>query len=373
MAIEILTQDRNTAKGMQGLTPFGRILALYTFRWGHRELLYEIMIPRMRGRKPSTAERLFERHIRRLRRTRRSATAAILARAHFDMTQQGRKLARALQSVIPRDEYAIITAGEASGDVATALALLIDLRRRTRRIVFATLRMYGSFLMYLSLLIGTMIFTARQALPSLQAMMDLSQSTPTPSQRHLVSVAQWATGSGPAYLGLALLVLTLALISSLFLLTGRVRVFLERFPPWSTYRGLHGYVWLSTFVILVRSGRSETKVLEQQAEYASRWLRERLDRLALLMGQHAKLLPAALDESGFFFPSPDMIDDIDARWTGDSESYDGLLESCSIWADEIEKRSIILARSVEMVCTLTVYFLVAAMTGQLYGFIPKHF
>lgn len=373
MAIEILTQDRNTAKGMQGLTPFGRLLALYTFRWGHRELLYEIMIPRMKGRKPTTPERLFERHIQRLRRTRRSATAAILARAHFDMTQQGRKLARALQPVIPRDEYAIITAGEASGQIATALALLVDLRRRTRRIVSATLRMYGSFLLYVLLLIGTMIFTARQALPSLQAMMELSQSPPTPSQRHLISAAHWATGNGPAYLGLILLVLGLALLSSLFLLTGRARVFLERFPPWSTYRGLHGYIWLSTFVILVRSGRSETRVLEQQAEYASPWLRERLDRLALLMGHHAKLLPAALDESGFLFPSPDMIDDIDAKWAGDSESYDSLLESCAIWADEIEKSAVRRARTVELVCTLTVYFLVAEMTAQLYGFVPKHF
>ncbi|GBQ91198.1 pilus biosynthesis protein PilR [Asaia krungthepensis] len=373
MAIEILTQDRGPAKGMQGLTPFGRLLALYTFRWGHRELLYETMIPRMRGKKPSTPERLFERHARRLRRTRRSGTAAIVERAHFDMAQQGRKLARALQPVIPRDEYAIITAGEASGQIATSLSLLIDLRRRTRRILLATLRMYGSFVMYLVLMIGTLVFMAKEALPSLQLLMEVSRNPPTPSQQRLISVAQWATGHGPAYLGLVLVALALGVTSSLFFLTGRVRVFLERFPPWSTYRGLQGYVWLSTFVILVRSGRSETKVLEQQAEHASPWLRERLDRLAVLMGQHARLLPVALDESGFLFPSPDMIDDIDAKWTGDGDSYDGLLETNAIWADEIEKTAIRRARAVELVCILVVFFLVAELNKQLFDFMPTHF
>lgn len=46
-------------------------------------------------------------------------------------------------------------------------------------------------------------------------------------------------------------------------------------------------------------------------------------------------LPEAMEDSGFAFPSAEVIDDIEASWGG-TGAYDRLLQSSRAWADEIE-------------------------------------
>jgi len=370
MAFQILHEDKRADRGMGGLTGIARLGARIDFRWKRRAGLYAMMVPRLREKNGLTPERLFAKYAQRLRRTYRKATARIVERVLYEMTDEGRRLAASLRPVIPRDEYAIIHAGEVGGDIATALELLLDLRARTRRIVKATLRLYGTILVYAGLIFGTLYIMANYAIRPLEAFAKMSGGAPSSSQIWLMAATAWISGWGPTIVASLFALFVALTIASLTRLTGPVRVKLERFPPWSTYRAIQGYVWLATYIILVRAGRPETQVLEEQAERASPWLRERLSAIAELMGLHAKLFPVALEESGFHFPSPDMIDDIGNAWGGDDDAYERLLRSSRTWADEIEESALWRAETMKGVGMIVMYVLVAMLGLAINDFVP---
>lgn len=372
MSFELVYKDRRKDQGMSGLTPLRRLAALYDFRWARRAGLYEMMVPRLREKHATTPERMFEMYIKRLRRTYRYATAKVVERAHYEMAYDGRKLAAALRPVVPDDEYAIIHAGEAGGSLDTALELLLDMRARTRRIVNAVISMYATFVSYALMIFVTLYLVAQKAIVPLETFARSTGQPPSTMKSILIAAADWTSGCGPMIVAGVVLLFSTAMIASLTLLRGPIRVRLERFPPWSTYRAIQGYVWLSTYIILVRSGRPETKVLEEQAARASPWLRERLEAVAELMGKHARLLPAALEECGYHFPSPDMIDDIGNAWIGASDAYDALQQKARLFAEEIEKSAVFWSHNFKGIGLMVMYGLAAFIGMALNTFLPSN-
>ncbi|MFC0512078.1 MULTISPECIES: type II secretion system F family protein [Asaia] len=315
---------------------------------------------------------MFEMYIKRLRRTYRYATARVVERAHYEMAFDGRKLAAALRPVIPNDEYAILHAGEIGGCLDTALELLLDMRARTRRIVNAVISMYATFVSYALMIFVTLYIVAQKAIVPLQTFAQATGQPPSTMKSILIAAADWTSGRGPMVAVGGALFCSVLMIASLTLLRGPLRVRLERFPPWSTYRAIQGYVWLSTYIILVRSGRPETKVLEEQAERASPWLRERLEAIAELMSEHARLLPVALEEAGYHFPSPDMIDDIGNAWIGASDAYDALLVKARLFAEEMEKSAVFWSQTFRGIGLLVMYGLALFIGMALNTFLPSN-
>jgi len=371
MSFEITYLESEALRGLDSLAGLERIRLQAAFGWKVRRKLYSMMIPRLRESNGTTPERLLRRFAKRMQRRlfgKGAAQAVELLRA--EMLDGGKKFAPAFRPLIPADEYFIIDAGERAGDIATALELLVDLRGRTTKIMAATRKTYLTLAGFLLMLYGTIWAIAKYAIRNLVTFSQAASSTRTASQDFLIAATDWINGSGPAYVGAGLLLATAAVYASLRFLTGPMRLLLERLPPWSTYRAIQGYIWLATYIILVRSGRPETLVLQEQAEKASPWLRERLAAVAELMGQHARLFPAALEECGFNFPSPDIIDDIDDAWGGAEGGYDRLLISSRTWADEIERAALDRAEAVKTGGYLAMFVVSGLIAIAIDTFVP---
>lgn len=106
--------------------------------------------------------------------------------------------------------------------------------------------------------------------------------------------------------------------------TGSVRTFFDRFPPWSLYRLFVGSSWMLALASLLKAevpmisaikqimGLGENQEVEDLDEVdnpATPYLQERLVSMLRYL-QSGKTIGVALEESGYNFPAPDLIDDI---------------------------------------------------------------
>lgn len=333
-----------------------------------------MLIPRLASAHNSTPIQLYDLYIRRLNRRGGTAkgTARVITMIRDEMQIHTRGFAESLKLLVPREEYAIIVAGEESSDIPTALSNLMKLRERSDKINRANRKAFGTIATYYFLILATFWAVAKFSLPTLEPFARSRAQSPSTSQSFILTGAHWATGYGPILMTMIVIALLALIRLSFSRLTGPVRMRLEKFPPWSTYRATQGFIWLSTFLILVRSGQSETKVLRNQIEMAHPWLKERLVRIEELMTVHALLLPAALDACGFQFPSPDMIDEIANDWGGAEAGYDRMSESNELAADESEAAALRRAAIISATGTIIMWLLTGALTLASYTFISPH-
>jgi len=372
MPFEVIYHDERRTYGLEGASPFRLLLHRMNFGWDARAKLYQMMIPRLRDANGSTPERLFQQYVRRLRRRGMLArsTAEVAEVLLEEMSEHGRKMAPAMKPLIPADEFAIIDAGEKGGDLAQALENLLEQRRRAAHIIKANRKVVLLIASFCAILSATLWVMAKFAIPKLLPFAQSMSHRQSASETVILTATNWITGTGPLWTIAVVVAMALAVVTSLKRLTGPLRLFLEKIPPWSTYRAIEGYIWLSTYIILVRAGTPETQVLEEQAKTASPWLRERLNGLADLMGQHALLFPLALEESGFQFPSPDMIDDIANSWGGSKDGYDRLLASSKLWADDIEMAAVQRAERLRIAGFALMWLITGALTLATDTFVP---
>lgn len=332
--------------------------------WPEREKIYKMLIPRLREGAGSTPERLIELYIRRLQRRGLlyRYLAQVLHTILFTMTHESKSFAQAFAQYIPQSEFSILDAGEKSGDLSLALESLIQRNKRISNINSANRQVIiiiiGSFLLLNGMIMGVAYYALPKVLPISREMSSKSNF----SQEFMQSLSSWAMSNSPIYTMIGFLIIIALVLLSFKNLTGKFRTFLERIPPWSTYRTLKGYIWLETYIVLVRSGLPELHVLSQQCETATPWLKERLTALHHLMSQNALLFPDALEVSGFSFPSLDMIDDVANSWGGGAGNYDRLTSSLQTMALEIEDSALQRAKALKHIVMVIFVIFVTALT-----------
>jgi type II secretory pathway component PulF len=222
------------------------------------------------------------------------------------MLQNGRMLSDALRPWIPANEQMIILAGEQSGRLEHTLLVVVGVvlaGRRIRRVVFGglayPLALFGMMLAYV------WVFGTR-VVPQFAQLLDPSKWHGSAASLYVMSrlVQRFALP------GLALLAALAVLVAfSLPNWRGGLRVLADRVAPYSVYRLLAGGSFLMAFSALQGAGVSVEKALVRLSDAASPWLRERLD--GALMGVKSGLnCGEALRNSGYGFPSQEVIDDL---------------------------------------------------------------
>jgi len=302
------------------------------FTWRTRARLYRMIAIRLKQK--SELERIMLLYIRQQERRKKTSVPRILNKVLHRMAAQGMSFAEAMRPFIPHDEYMMILSGEKGDDIASAMDLLCDIKIRVGRIMRAARSAIGQPLMYVGIIFAFLYTIAKMVIPSLLMNGGMKMKAST-SQDMLVFASSLATGLNGVLILSGLVGALVLLWLSLTRLTGPLRVFLERAAPWSIYRNIQGYIWISSFIALVRAGMTDTEALTHQMQVATPWLRERLEAILDRLGPRGMSLPEAMEDSGFAFPSPEVIDDIEASWGG-TGAYDRLLQSSRAWADEIE-------------------------------------
>ncbi|MBO1326271.1 hypothetical protein K2X14_14225 [Acetobacter sp. TBRC 12305] len=294
-------------------------------------------------------ERTLLREAARRAKRRQPATARVLRQIEERIRAEALALPFAIRPFVPADEFLMLRAGDQASDLPGALRRICDTKERTQRIMAAVRKISGAPLGYIAINIGFIAYLAAKVFPSLQTLSEQNH-TQSVSLRTMILISHYATVP-VAILGLVLLVLMIALvIYSLPRLTGRARLYLEYLPPWSTYRDVQAYLWITGFISYLMIGTPDTEALKIQMYEASPWLRERLSKFESLMIRESLPLPAAMEEAGFRFPSADIIDDIDESWGGEAD-YERILSLSKSWIVDIEERAVEQATAIKILAT----------------------
>jgi type II secretory pathway component PulF len=219
----------------------------------------------------------------------------------------------------------IILAGEQAGRLETTLLAVIDVvqaGKKIRAVVVSGLAYPGAIFI---LVIAYVYLFGTRVIPEFARIVDPGKWRGSARSLHLMSefVQSWML------LLVALLVAALAaMVVSMPRWRGNARVPLDRFAPYSIYRLVSGTGFLMAFAALQAAGITVEKALVRLSTQASPWLRQRID--GALLGVRSGLnCGEALRNSGYGFPSAEVIDDLCIY-----ADYRGFAEALKMIADE---------------------------------------
>jgi type II secretory pathway component PulF len=330
------------------------------FAWPVREALYRHLSAQVSN--GVAVEMALETFRTRLQRNKKVSSDKIVA----DITRRmrdGSTFAAALAVWVPQDEVSIIDSGELSGNLPRSLSLVVDAKRRIKRVNAALKMALITPAVYAVAVYGMLWAIGRYVTPALE------QALPKASAHGMVSVLY--TGSDLANSWWAILppvvivLVVVAVIRSLPQWIGPWRIVAERVFPYSFYRDIQGYSWLMSFSALLRAGMADVKILERQTAASGPWLKERLHALWWRM-DNGLSLPAALLAKGkngmpaFGFPNPNIVDEIGSL-AGFSDFSERIAVLAVQWADELESSTLNRAKAFGFAMEIFMY----AMMGFL--------
>ncbi|HFS3990899.1 TPA: bundle-forming pilus protein BfpE, partial [Escherichia coli] len=114
---------------------------------------------------------------------------------------------------------------------------------------------------------------------------------------------------------------------------GRLRLFFDRFIPWSIYKTIIGCGFLLSLASLINAGIPVPEALRIIMKTASPWYKEKLVAIRYRMLNGDRNLGEALNSSGYIFPSKQMI--MDLRSYSALGGFDEMLNKLSVqWQDD---------------------------------------
>lgn len=308
---------------------FEKRLNRLAFNWSVRSALYRHLAVQVENNVNQISA--LESFVRRLERQKRKS-CVIVVKDIIRRMMDGAQLSAALRHWVPDDEALTIAGAETAGRIGTAFSLIVESKARIANVRRAMASAFTTPLIYLLAIYGMCWAIGTYFIPSISQTIPSNDIHGTGAM--LITLGDMAT----SWWMLAPLVGLVALVAwiawALPNWTASQRVFLERHFPFNFYRDIQGYVWLLTFAAMLQAGMSDTRILNDQARFATPWLRQRVMtvRRKMINGQG---LAEALLTTGFGFPNPDLIDDIGSM--ADFDDFpDRIMKRAVQWADELE-------------------------------------
>lgn len=219
------------------------------------------------------------------------------------MVSNGKTLAWACKDWMPYQEAAMIGAGERSGNLQQAFSdcvRTIEARQKILSLIFSTTLYPGLLWALMAYLLNVI---ATRMVPAMSRRSDPESWTGVPSV--LYSIATFVNNWGLVTLIGSVLFIFVSMVTLPYF-RGPLRVRLERFPPWSIYKALHGSTFLLNMSVMLRSNINQLEALEALQFNAKPWLRERLiaARYGVRMGKN---FGVALKLAGHEFPDRQAV------------------------------------------------------------------
>lgn len=277
--------------------------------------------------------------------------------------RNGERLSSAMQNWVTTEEMMLISAGEQSGTLDTALlsaARVMEARKRISAAVYSGLA-YPFVLVLMA--IGVLFLFGFKIVPAFTSALQGAEWHGMARVMIIISniAHDWLWLILPMF---ALLIV--AFFMTMPRLDGPLRIKLDRYPPYSIYRVMQGSTWLIALSAMVEAGLRIEVALEQLAQNATPWLNRRI--MACLSGMRSGYnMGDALARAGHEFPDREIIEDL-----GVYSSLSGFEEALSIlgreWLDEsveqIESRMKIIFGVSLLLVGLLIAFLVSGMIAM---------
>lgn len=304
----------------------------------------------------------------RLERKKLKDTVRILDMVITSM-ENGLTLDAALKPWVPITEYGVLVSGVAANALAESLSQMLATQERARAIVTQIRVSFSIPAGNLAVAFAFMYFIGRSILPMFESLVPPSKADST--VRGLYDLGAFAIGWGLPATVVAIIASVALVIWSFPRWTGTSRVLAEKVFPWSYYRDMQGFLWLTNYASLLSSGTKELSAIGTQLTAATPWLSERLRAIRSKM-QDGLLLPSALksaspaDTEGwlklnshqtFEFPSMDMIDDIESLH-GFENFPQRIQKAADQWSVQIAERTALMTKIMGLFANLLTYGLI---------------
>lgn len=328
------------------------IVSRWAFRWSQRESFYEYLSSQLHNE--VTVRAAIERYrTELLKRKRRRAASVVggLARR----IENGARLSVALARWAPAEERLAIASGEFSGNLPAELDRLLDSkasRGKIGRVLFSAL--IPPFA-YLAAIYGVLIYIGGSFVPMM--IKDEPHATYSGLGALTVMLGHFATSPLAIVPPLAVAALGVAVMRSMERWTGPMRRQAEKFFPWSYYRDVQGYVWLSGFTAMLQAGMADRKILAEQAAHASPWLRERLNAVRRRV-ENGQAFGDALAATEFEFPDSKLVDSVVAT-AGFPDFPNRMEKRLTRWLEKYEGRMTIKAEIMGFLAEIVMLVLIA--------------
>ncbi len=295
-------RSRTASGGFSPTSEWARALARILVRPVERAEVYELLADKVSaGHKLRDA---VEQEARWMAVDSRWDLRAIMLRHVIERMDNGEPFHRALAGYAKDTEQLILSSMDAVRDHGGILRQAARSLTVAEAIKAQYLKMASVPAIAVPAIIGILVLLAVKLIPTLEMSAPAERWTGAAAALRAVSnftLTAWA----PVVLGVLLVLLALS-IWSLPRWTGRVRLSLERLPPWNAYKAMVGAEWLIMLGGMLGSGQKLVESLEHMQRSARPWLKERIDTILSLVHAGTKF-GVALHRSGFEFPSREVV------------------------------------------------------------------
>lgn len=245
------------------------------------------------------------------------------------LVQNGRTFGEALESWAPKTERMIIMAGEQSGRLEATLLSVIEVVQAGKKIKSVIIAGVTYPIAILILIVCYLYVFGTRVIPEFAKVVDPAGWHGAARSLNTMSVL---VQNYLLYLVTVLVLVGVAIGYALPRWRGNLRVVMDHVVPFSIYRLVVGSGFLMAFSALQHAGITVERSLIRLSDMAQPWLRERLDG-ALLGVKSGMNCGEALRNSGYGFPSPEVVDDlcVYAEYKGFSEALRTLADE---WMEE---------------------------------------
>lgn len=245
-------------------------------------------------------------HMRRVSMKGKSDPVAIALDAWIDQVRNGRRISEAIRGWVGSDEQMLLAAGEQSGSIDVALQSVSEIMIAKKNIRAAVIKGLSYPLALLAIAFTVLIMFSFKVIPEFAKIVPDDRWTGI--ARIMIDFSNFSRDWYAVMIGV-IIALMVVFALSLPRWTGGLRIWLDRFPPYSIYRIVYGSTWMISFSALVNAGVRLERALEQLGEGATPWLKVR--NKACLRGMRGGLnVGDALAKSGYGFPDIEIIDDL---------------------------------------------------------------
>ncbi|EIV7749461.1 type II secretion system F family protein [Escherichia coli] len=237
---------------------------------------------------------------------KRNAASTAVLKNILTSLRNGKTFSDSLLGYAPIDEISIISAGEVSGNISSALDNIMYISSSKKKIKRAIAGITYPITLIFSTIFFMYIF-GTQVVPAFEQVLPVEKWTGPGKTMYLLSVFV------KDYLFLfvmSLVSLCVVIMVTLPYWTSKIRLYFDRFPPWSVYKSVLGCGFLLSLSSLLQAGIPAPEAIKILTKNASPWYKEKLLAIRYALFNGAANIGDALHITGFDFPNKQMVLDI---------------------------------------------------------------
>lgn len=274
--------------------------------------------------------------------------------------RNGKSFSLALQKWVNDEEVSILNAGEIAGTLHDSIKDILFIFKANKAIKSALGGLIYPIALVASTIFFLYIFSAR-VVPAFVQVLPRGKWKGQGAMLGNVSdfIMHWYI-----IIGCTVTVVLILIFVSFPHLTGRLRVRLDRFVPWSIYKTVKGCAFLIAFSALTKAGVTAPEVLNLLSKFANAWYTERLQATRRKLLNGSPNIGEALYTSGYEFPDKTTIIDMRsyAALSGADEMLDILSrEALTSTVEKIQLQVGVLKNLAIVLMGFTFMFIISAM------------